>query len=49
MEAKQQVTEEITKEIKILIETNENANTTTQKPMKLSKSSAKGKVQRNTS
>ena len=39
----QQITEEIKKEIKICIETNENENTTTQK-----KSSAKGKVHSNT-
>ena len=44
-----QITEEITKEIKICIEMNENENTTTHKPMGFSKSSAKGKVHSNTS
>ena len=40
----QQITEEIKNEIKICIETNENENTTTPKPMGHCKSSAKGKV-----
>ena len=44
----QQITEEIKKEIKICIETNEKENTT-QKPMGFSKSSAKGKVHSKTS
>ena len=44
----QQITEEIKKEIKICIETNENENTATQKPMGHCKSSAKGKVHSNT-
>ena len=43
----QQVTEEIKKEIKICIETNEDESMT--KPLGFSKSSAKGKVQSNTS
>ena len=38
----QQIMEEIKKEIKICIETNENENMTTQNPMGFSKSSAKG-------
>ena len=45
----QQIMEEIKKEIKICIETNENENMTTQNPMGFSKSSAKGKVHSNTS
>ena len=45
----QQIIGEIKKEIKISIETNENENTTIQKPMVFSKSSAKGKVHSNTS
>ena len=44
---KQQITEEIKKEIKICIETNENENTTTQNLWD-TKSSAKGKVHSNT-
>ena len=44
----QQITEEIKKEIKICIETNENENTTTPKPMGHFKSSPKGKVHSNT-
>ena len=43
----QQVTEEIKKEIKICIETNEDESMT--KPLGFSKSSAKGKVHSNTS
>ena len=43
----QQFTEEIKKEIKICIETNENENTTTPKPVGHCKSSAKGKVHSN--
>ena len=43
----QQITEEIKKEIKICIETNENENTTTQNLWD-TKSSAKGKVHSNT-
>ena len=43
----QQITEEIKKEIKICIETNENENTTPQN-LQDSVSSAKGKVQSNT-
>ena len=42
----QKTTEEIKKEIKICIETNENENTT--KPVGNCKSSAKGKVHRDT-
>ena len=45
----QQITEEIKKEIKICIETNENENTTTQNLWDTVKSSAKGKVHSNTS
>ena len=45
---KQQIIEEIKKEIKICIETNENENKQTKKPMGLSKRSAKGKVHSNT-
>ena len=44
----QQITEEIKKEIKICIETNENENTTTQNPWDSVKNSAKGKVHSNT-
>ena len=44
----QQITEEIKKEIKICIETNENENTTTQNLWDTVKSSAKGKVHSNT-
>ena len=40
--------EEIKKEIKIFIETNESENTITPKPMGFSKSSAKGNVHSNT-
>ena len=40
--------QQITKEIKICIETNENENTTTQKPVGHYKSSAKRKVHSNT-
>ena len=40
--------QQITEEIKICIETNENENNNP-KPMRLSKSSAKGKVHSNTS
>ena len=40
----QQITEEITKEIKICIETNKNENTTTQNLRDTVKSSAKGKI-----
>ena len=36
--------QQITEEIKICIETNENENTTTPKPMGHCKSSAKGKI-----
>ena len=43
----QQVMEEIKKEIKICIETNENESMT--KPMGFNKSSAKGKIHSNTS
>ena len=43
----QQITEEIKKEIKICIETNEDESMT--KPLGFSKSSAKGKVHSNTS
>ena len=43
----QQITEEIKKEIKICIETNENENNP--KPMGFSESSSKGKVHSNTS
>ena len=43
----QQITEEIKKEIKVCIETNENENTTTQNLWD-TKSSAKGKVHSNT-
>jgi len=39
---------QITEEIKKCIETNENENTTTPKPMGHCKSSAKGKVHSNT-
>ena len=45
----QQITEEIKKEVRICIETNENEKMTTPKPMGFSKSSAKGKVHSNTS
>ena len=44
----QQITEEIKKEIKISIETNENENTKTQNLWDTVKSSAKGKVHSNT-
>ena len=44
----QQITEEIKKEIKICIETNENENTTIQNMWDTVKSSAKGKVHSNT-
>ena len=44
----QQITEEIKKQIKICIETNEKENTTTQKPVEPCKSSAKEKVHSNT-
>ena len=40
----QQVTEEIKREIKKFLETNDNENTTTQKPMGCSKSSSKRDV-----
>ena len=40
--------EEIKKKIKICIESNENENTTTQKPMEHCESSAKGKFHSNT-
>ena len=40
----QQITDEIKKEIKICIETNENENITTQNPWDSVKRSAKGKV-----
>ena len=39
----QQVTEEIKRKIKKILETNDNENTTTQKPMRCSKSSSKRK------
>ena len=45
---KQQITEEIKKEIKICIEMNENENTTIQNMWDTVKSSAKGKVHSNT-
>ena len=45
----QQIMEEIKKEIKICIETNENENTATQNQEIISKISAKGKVHSNTS
>ena len=45
----QQITEEIKREIKICIETNENENSNNPKPMGFNKSSAKGKVHSNTS
>ena len=44
----QQITEEIKKDIKICIETNENENTTTQNLWDTIKSSAKRKVHSNT-
>ena len=44
----QQVMEEIKKEIKICIETNENENESMTKLMGFNKSSAKGKVHSNT-
>ena len=43
----QQITEEIKKEVRICIETNENEKMTTPKPMGFSKSSAKWKVHNN--
>ena len=45
----QQITEEIKREIKICIETNENENNNNPKPMGFNKSSAKGKVHSNPS
>ena len=45
----QQITEEIKKEIKMCIETDENKNIATPKPMGFSKSSAKRKIHSNTS
>ena len=42
----QQVTEEIKREIKKFLETNDNENITTQKPMRCSKSSSKREVLR---
>ena len=45
----QQIVEEIKKEIKICIETNENENTTTPNLWDSVKSSAKGKIHSNTS
>ena len=44
----QQVTEEIKRKIKKILETNDNENTTTQKPMRCSKSSSKREVYSNT-
>ena len=44
----QQVTEEIKRELKILLETNDNENTTNSKPMGCSKSSFKREVYGNT-
>ena len=44
----QQVTEEIKKEIKKFLETNDSENMTTQKPMGCSKSSSKREVYSNT-
>ena len=44
----QQVTEEIKRDIKKFLETNDNENTTTQKPMGYSKSSPKREVYSNT-
>ena len=44
----QQVTEEIKRELKILLETNDNENTTNSKPMGCSKSSFKREVYSNT-
>ena len=44
----QQITEEIKEEIKKYLETNDNENTTTQKPMGCSKSSSKREVYSNT-
>ena len=44
----QYVTEEIKREIKKFLETNDNENTTTQKPMRCSKSSSKREVYSNT-
>ena len=44
----QQVTEEIKRELKILLETNDNENTTNSKPMGCSKSSPKREVYNNT-
>ena len=43
----QKITEEIKKEIKICIETNENENNNNPKPLGHCKSSAKGKVHSN--
>ena len=44
----QQIPEAIKREIKYNLETNDNANTTTQKPMGYSKSSSKREVYSNT-
>ena len=45
----QQITEEIKKEIKIYLKTNDNENTPTQKPFRYTKSSAKRQVYSHTS